>query len=306
MSLCFHASIPFRIYPRLRHQRPLQITSTIKRRVATPRTSFMKIDSHVHVWDPVFPTHPDHPLPPSLPGTQADLLNCMDDAGIDKTVIVQPINYKFDHTYVLNAIKKHPSRFVGVALADTALAPSVACETLEQLVAQGFRGIRINPTFKPDGFADETVKALVRRAGELDIPVTLFAKPEHLDDVTMLLTEYPKCRILLDHFAFCSPGELEAQKKLLDMGSSHTNLYVKTSAWFRVSNDQWPHADLYPFLKELIETFGANRLLIGSDFPFVKEQYEYSQSFALLEKAPIAAEDRDWILGKTAATLYKM
>lgn len=307
MNPCFNASLPIRFVRSLPQRGSTKPRSSTVRNVAAIADASMKVDAHVHVWDPAFPTHPDHPLPPSLPGTATDLLAHMDRAGIDKAVIVQPINYKFDHTCVSDAISRYPSRFVGVALADSSLRPDAACEVLEKLVKEGFRGVRLNPTFTATGFADETVAALVKRAGELDVPVALFARPQHLDDVAQLLQKFPQTKILLDHFAFCAPSEQDnASEKVLAMGRQWKQLYVKTSAWFRLSKESWPHSDLHCFLTELVDNFGAKRLLIGSDYPFVKEQYDYSQALSLLEKTTISADDRDWILGNTAAELYKL
>lgn len=304
MTLAFQTSIPLRtIIPIL--------PSVCKARIATRSrvpTAAMKVDAHVHVWDQNYPPHPDHPLPDNLLGTAADLVQKMDLAGINKTVIVQPINYKFNHSCVADAVTHHPNRFAAVALANTSLSPAKACQELEHLVAElGFRGVRLNPTFTDTGFADETVKAVVRKAGELDVPVTLFARQHHLDDVATLLQGYPDTKILLDHFAFCKPGKDEAaMNKVLAMGRRFDQLYVKTSAWFRVSGQPWPHRDLHAPLTDLLSAFGANRLLIGSDYPFVKEQYDYSQAFKILDEAPISPDDKEWVSGKTAAALYKL
>lgn len=267
----------------------------------------MKIDSHVHVWDPTFPTHPDHPLP-NIVGTADDLISKMDHVGINKTIIVQPINYKFDHTCIQNALNKYPNRFALVALVDTMINPDEARNTLQKLVReQRFCGIRINPNFAPGGFTNETVITYVQEAAKLNIPVALFARPQHLPDVEKLVSTCADTKILLDHFAFCSPGDGETyQNYVLDMGRKYQNLYIKTSAWFRISKEPWPHTDLVSYLRSLIDTFGAERLLIGSDYPFITEQYEYKQVFSLLDEAGIPIEEKRWIEGEAAKQLYKL
>lgn len=305
MTVAFNASHPLRI------ARSIQIHTNPKvplRAASSTPAAVMKIDAHVHVWDPKFPPHRDHPLPPSLSGTANDLLQNMDAAGVDKTIIVQPINYKFDHACVSDAVQRYPTRFAVVALADTTLGPAEACAELERgVLHNGFRGVRLNPTFTPAGFAGDTAIALVQKAGELDVPVALFARPQHLDDVAKLLERFPETKILLDHFAFCTPGEEdEARDKVLSMGRQFPHLYVKTSAWFRVSKELWPHRDLHGYLRGLLDAFGPTRMLIGSDYPFVKQQYDYSQAFSLLSEAPLSDEDRECILGTTAAKLYKL
>jgi predicted TIM-barrel fold metal-dependent hydrolase len=50
-------------------------------------------------------------------------------------------------------------------------------------------------------------------------------------------------------------------------------VYVKASAWFRVSGSPYPHADAAAAVRKLVDTFGPERVLWGSDFPWVTEQY---------------------------------
>lgn len=264
----------------------------------------MRVDAHVHVWDPAFPTHPDHPLPP-IPGETTDLINNMDVAGIEKAIIVQPINYMFDHTYVQAAVRAFPTRLFGVALANTKGAPEVACDEMDVLVQNGFRGFRINPNFTGDTFKHESVLAVLKRASELDVPVALFAKPKHVPELEYLVQVCPNAKIILDHFAFATPGDRSAQEAVIDVVRRHSNVFIKTSAWFRVSKTEWPHNDLHSFLDDLILAAGPERLMWGSDYPFVKEQYEYSKAFSLIPTA-LKHEDRAWVQGQTAQRLYKL
>lgn len=326
--------------------RALRFTYCIRSRTTLARAQdpkpAMLVDAHVHVWDAKFCAHPDHPLP-NIKGTAADLVARMDAAGVHQTLVVQPINYKFDHACVADAMASYPARLHGVALADTTLAPEDAAKFLVQRVTgDGFKGVRINPNLAPGGLRTDAVGAVMRTAGELGVPVALFAQPAHLDDVRDLLRRFPQTKTVLDHFAFCSPTEHDAgQRKVLDMGAEFSQLYVKTSAWFRVSNEPWPHRDLFPFLLTLAATFGADRMLIGyvvqihcrvdnfssfihdkslnliesnsilasvnsSDYPFVMEQCGYPKAFSALRESPLSDEDQALILGDSAAKLYQL
>lgn len=263
----------------------------------------MKVDSHVHVWDPAVPPHADHPLPP-IEGTPEDLISNMTSAGVEKSVIVQPINYKFDHSFVTTAILKYPKRLFGVALADTTLPPEDACSTLEKLVSEhNFRGIRINPNFT-SGFRHATVEALMQKAGQINVPVALFAQPQHLADVDALLSLYPSTTVLLDHFGFASTDQ--DKEKVAQMGSRHSQLFVKTSAWFRLSQEAWPHRDLSPYIHTLLHTFGPERMVFGSDYPFVKDQYNYHRAWKVLDEIEISDEHKSWVQGGTATRLYNL
>jgi hypothetical protein len=70
--------------------------------------------------------HPSTKSPPpgAARGAERECVlrwQCMDDAGVDGALIVQPINHKFDHSYVQAVMQAHPSKFVGACLADPAV-----------------------------------------------------------------------------------------------------------------------------------------------------------------------------------------
>lgn len=263
----------------------------------------MSVDSHVHIWTKAQPNHPQHPIP-DIAGSTDDLLQAMDTANVQKALIVQPINYMFDHTYVTSALSHHPTRLFGIALANTTVPPQQACAEMQRLADAGFRGMRINPTLTDEGFKSETVSALMSLAAQLDIPVALFARPQHISDVQQLASTHPHTKIILDHFAFADSPH--ARDRLLALGKLCTNVYVKLSAWFRVSERPLPHDDLHAFIDSLVATYGAHRLLIGSDFPFMTEQYEYKSFWQAVRNCLSESTQRNTILQHTATNIYKL
>merc|ERR1719499_2918202 len=82
------------------------------------------------------------------------------------------------------------------------------------------------------------------------------------------------------------------------------------SAFFRVASDPWPFASLSGRLKELLEEFGSNRLLWGSDFPYATEHSEYGPATRALETWPIWRElpdsARHNLVFGAAANLFKL
>jgi predicted TIM-barrel fold metal-dependent hydrolase len=49
-------------------------------------------------------------------------------------------------------------------------------------------------------------------------------------------------------------------------------LYVKSSAFFRVSGEPYPYADAMAGVAALVEAYGSQRVMWGSDFPWVTEK----------------------------------
>lgn len=296
---------------------PVRAAAAATAGAAPAMTAATRVDAHVHVWDPAYATHPDHSLP-AVAGSFQHLIAAMDAAAVHKALIVQPINYMFDHTYIRAACAAHPTRLFPIGLADTTGTPEHATQSLRALHAAvpSLKGVRVNPTLAKSqpGFDAPAVTAVLDTAADLGLPACLFARPHHLPSLTALLEDNnentqqqqqrARLNILLDHFAFADSQK--AQMEVLDLVRKFPNVYVKTSAWFRVSEKQWPHDDLAPFLRQLIDAVGPQRLIVGSDFPFITEQYDYARAFAVLEEVGLSENERRWVAGESAARLYQL
>ncbi len=126
---------------------------------ATNNHKIRIIDTHLHVWantHEAATTYPYQSLPPP-PSTIVDratpdsLLSQMSNCGVEGALIVQPINHKFDHSYVAAAIRTYPNKFKGMLLFDPSSSQSKAdaLRQLHDLLLQGFVGVRFNPSLWP-------------------------------------------------------------------------------------------------------------------------------------------------------------
>jgi len=279
------------------------------------------IDSHLHVWaseseaESNFPY--DQPPPESLQNnaTPEALLEQMDKAGVDGALIVQPINHKYDHSYVANAIKNYPHKFKGMLLHDPELSPEMAVKRLEELVLSGYVGVRFNPYLWNEG---ELMSAdgggglaVYKRCAELGCPVGVmcFKGLElHYDDILALIEKSPGTQLVLDHLGFCALNEKgdEAFKQLLAL-SKYPNVSVKVSALFRNTGS----VDSFPYDKvkaerfqPLLEAFGSGRLMVGSDFPYVLETEGGYDGAMNTVKSWLDKDDAEAVLFGTAERLF--
>ncbi|XP_042063771.1 4-sulfomuconolactone hydrolase-like [Salvia splendens] len=273
------------------------------------------IDSHLHVWAspqqaaekyPYFPGQE-----PTLPGHVEFLLECMGQAGVDGALIVQPINHKFDHSYVTSVLKKYPSKFFGCCLANPA-EDGTGVKQLEELISEdGYRAVRFNPYLWPSGqlMTNEVGKAMFAKAGELGAPVGFMCMKGldlHLSEIEELCTEFPSTVVLLDHLGFCKPPKNQEEEqvfsKLLNL-SRFPQVYVKLSALFRVSRCQYPYEDLSDIVTKVVSSYGANRIMWGSDFPYVVPECGYKEAkeavWQLLQQAQLSSSETEWIMGRT-------
>lgn len=284
--------------------------------------SMKTIDSHLHVWADAseaesFPY--DQPPPESVQNvaTPEALLEQMKNAEVDGALIVQPINHKYDHSYVTNAIKKYPQQFKGMLLHDPSLPPEMAVKRLEELVLSGYVGVRFNPYLWNEGEKMSTDGgggiAVYKRCAELKCPVGImcFKGLElHFDDILALIEKSPDTQLVLDHLGFCALNEKgdESFKQLLSL-SKYKNVSIKISALFRNTGED----DSFPYdgiktnrFEPLMESFGPDRLLLGSDFPYVLEtEGGYAGAISTVRKwCNDNDADADLVLGGTAERLF--
>lgn len=252
----------------------------------SPRPGFGKIDSHLHVWSDGKAPYPWAVEPPPALHTEAtaDKMRAKGaEAGVVGALIVQPANHKFDHSYVSAALKADPEFYRGMLLADGSLPPLEAVAALEALWKDGFVAVRFNPGLFTEGLDGPTAKALFKRCGELSMPVgvmTFTGLLPHVTAIRTLAAHSPTTTLIIDHMGFFrqpatgglvgadAANDEEAWAALLALAEI-PSVHVKISALFRTSAEPQPHRDLAPRLAALLQAFGPQRLMWGSDFPFV-------------------------------------
>src|SRR5437016_14019449 len=74
------------------------------------------IDPHVHVWkqDPQFPWAKETTHPPDGDAAPEMLLALMKQHGVERTVLIQFIGYRWDNSFVADVLKRYPKYFRGV------------------------------------------------------------------------------------------------------------------------------------------------------------------------------------------------
>lgn len=272
------------------------------------------IDAHVHVWSPDTQRFPlaanftrSDMQPPSF--TPEELFAHSKPSGVDRIVLIQMSFYGSDNSYMLQMMETHPGVFGGVAIVDETQPNVVA--TMKALAARGVRGFRIYTSktkaelwSKSDG-----MKAMWSYAADADLAMCLLADPEALPAVQRMCKEYPKTKVIVDHFARIGvkgtmpEADLENLCRLSDFKHTH----VKTSAFYALGSKKPPHTDLGPMIRRLRDSYGARRLMWGSDCPYqVEAGHTYADSIALIRDhlAFLTTEDKEWMLRKTAENLF--
>src|SRR5260370_2094878 len=184
------------------------------------------LDPHVHVWkrDPQFPFAKETTHPPDFDATPEMLIELMKKNGVEKTVIIQVIHYRYDNSYLASVVKQYPQYFQGVVRVDPLSAG--APDHLSRLTEKGFRGVRLSSSgeARGDWIKGPLMDPLWARCQELKVPMTVLAPISRMPDVGMLVDKYPELTIVIDHMADCPVDQPKELDKLIAL-KRHPRLF---------------------------------------------------------------------------------
>lgn len=271
------------------------------------------VDSHLHVWsdDPQkYPWDARFMRAPERSATAEMLLEEMEKAGVDKAVAVQPSYYGFDNRYLADCLKRYPGRLAGVALLDP-LDPQAPQELARLYHDHGIQGMRLYPIrdLASTWLNDPVTFPLWEKAQELGVPFICFIAPSQVPMLVEMLARFPEVKVVIDHMA--RPNIAEAPPyplyQAVVRAGFYPNAYVKVSGLPVTSREEYPHRDVYKFVRMLYGSFGPQRMMWATDFPHILRQCGYMKALELVKlHIPFfTPEDREWILGKTALSVWK-
>ena len=270
------------------------------------------VDAHPHIYSADKTSYPtiDDPWEPGEPAEVADLKARMDESDVACAVFIQTsTNYGFDNRYVMNSAKENPEWATGVVT----LSPDDPShlEVLEDAVGNyNVRGLRgINPIGGESGYR------LWTRARDLGVVVNCMV----LDDlnsipaIEKIATDLDDLQIVIDHCFMLNASnttqthtlgdKLTALKRL----SERPNIHAKLTPGTHGSQRVYPHEDMHDPLKRVIDMFGPDRCVWGSNFPNAlwSKGTSYRQNLTLFtEELSLSASDQAAILGGTAMKLW--
>jgi L-fuconolactonase len=244
------------------------------------------------------------------------LLFQMNSNGVDKTTLVAiagQTDEKYNR-YVIECARRFPGRFSPVILVDTERpdAPKI----LKYWAKEGAEGARLEVDKRSPG---KDPLAIWRACAELGLRVSCqgHKKEDFADDeFRKLVKALPDLTFILEHLGG-KPDEVAPYpiyKKTLNL-SKFPNVYIKVGGLGEICKRPFPFHDPFyavegvpPFVKMAYEAFGPSRMMWGSNYPPSGHAEGYRNTLRYLDEHLdhfCSKEDKQWILGKTALTLFK-
>ena len=268
------------------------------------------IDTHAHIYSPdtlTYPTRADPLLPPDGTGSMDHLLREMDASGVARALLIQTFTaYEYDNRFIADTASAHSDRTLGVVTMDP--TDPAAPELLRDLHARSNLGaIRVYPTRDSEPtFAHPGHGHLIAAATDLGLVTNVLIDTPHADALATHLSNGPDARVVLDHCMNLRVGAPDILARTLDL-AAFPNLYAKLTFAVTGSDEEYPCRDTHDLVHAVIEAYGPERCVWGSDFPCELwcPKVDYARGFAIFTaEMGLAEAARRAVLGETAARLY--
>ena len=262
-----------------------------------------------HAWvlkDPRFPINPRLSNCPNAKPTRhysmEHLIAEMGVHGIDKVVISHVCYYGTDNRYPIHCVRTHPDKFAAIGLlVGHRLHQPHDVENpsrLERLMKQhGLAGLRLSPIYDKEKvwLNDPVSYPLWKKAEQLGAVFNIFLAPHQLGQVADMARRFPGVKVVIDHFAMIdiSRPKEEGIDQILAL-EPLKNVCIRTSL-HNPSRQSIPYRDMWPYLRQVYDRFGPQRMIYAN----------FYELLIMKDLIPFfTAEDKEWILGKTALEVY--
>ncbi len=237
--------------------------------------SILGIDGHAHVFSRELDLTSARRYSPDYDATLALYRHNLQSHGLSHGVLVQPSFLGTDNRYLLDALKQAPGQLRGVVVVERDISRA-DLDTMDRL---GVVGIRLNLMGKalPD-FSQPEWKLLFDHIAELDWHVELH---RHVADIPALIRGLIPfgVKIVVDHFGRPDARlglEQPGFREMLELGLGG-QVWMKVSGIYRLEGSEQENLDFArAALPLLVQSFGPQRLVWGSDWPHTQHENQVS------------------------------
>jgi L-fuconolactonase len=272
----------------------------------------MIIDSHQHYWrlergDYGWLTSKLKPIYRDF--GPADLEPLLQAAGASRTIAVQAAPTEAETAWLLALAKDTASisGVVGWTDFDSPDAPQRIAAMARNRLLVGLRPM-IHDIADLDWMLSPAVGRALDAMRRHNLVFDALVRPPHLSRLLVLADRHPDLPIVIDHCAkpVIRDGLFEPWASDMQALARRGHVCVKLSGLATEAATGWNHGNLAPYIKLVLDAFGAERILWGSDWPVLNLAGDYAgwmkATKALLKSLP--SPERDAIMGGNAARVY--
>ncbi|QRI66483.1 amidohydrolase family protein (plasmid) [Shinella sp. PSBB067] len=276
----------------------------------------MIVDAHHHLWQVGRGDYdwmsPDVPVL-ARDYLAEDLRPVLRRAGVDRTVLVQAAQTEAETDFLL--LLAAQADFVAGVVGWLDFEDAAFPAKLEALMRRPkFVGLRpMLQDHADDGYVlRPAVLANLRHLAAAGAAFDILTLPRHLPFVLRMLDAVPDLRAVVDHLSKppVASGRLEGWAGDMALIAAHPGVFCKVSGLVTEARHQdWAPGDLAPYVRHVLDVFGADRLMFGSDWPVCLLAASYAEVMnaarGILDPL-LDAEGMAKVFGGNAVRFYRL
>jgi predicted TIM-barrel fold metal-dependent hydrolase len=235
----------------------------------------------------------------------------MDTVGVDGALLVSPYTmYRYDASYALEVYTKHPTRFRLIKPVDPS-DPAVAETIADWAATEGAVAVRLMLAYAgsvdPD---DPGIGRVLEAAARHALPLNILCWGR-LDLAANFARRFPDTQLVIDHIGLKQPfhppvpeNPFAEVPKLLEL-AAHDNVAVKITGACTLSHAPYPYDDIWDPIRRIIDAFGIDRCLWGTDWTRAVDLLTYEQGVEPFRRTGrLTADERARLMGGSLQRIY--
>jgi L-fuconolactonase len=271
------------------------------------------IDAHVHYWRVNRGDY--HWMTPDLPICRdflpADAGPLFEAAGVDGIVLIQAAATEAETQFMLSLAKTDPRvrGVVGWVDMEALDAPDRLAALAQNPLLRGIRPMW-QDIADDDWFLHPRQDDAYRAVTQLGLSFDALARVRHLRHLPRLIERHPDLPIVIDHAAKpeIAAGHHESWRRDMAVLAGFKHLQCKFSGLITEAAAGAGLDAIRPYAETLLELFGPQRLIFGSDWPVLTTRLDYATwwDWAHRLTAGLSKPEQEAIFGANARAFYRL
>jgi L-fuconolactonase len=273
----------------------------------------MRIDAHQHFWR--YDRAEYEWIDASMTALRRDFLpddlrSELRGTGFDASVAVQARQSLEETRWLLAQTDEHP--FIAGVVGWVDLQSENVDAQIEAVRHPKLVGVRHVVQAEPDGFlARAAFKRGIATLERYGLAYDILVYAHQLREVIHFAAGFPDQRFVLDHLGKpdIRGGAFDGWRRDLDRLAALPNVWAKLSGLVTEADwRRWTRVELHRYVNAAFDAFGADRLMIGSDWPVctVAGTYKDVMDVVTTALADRSASEQNAVLGGTAAKFWNL
>lgn len=279
------------------------------------KKSSFRVDTHQHFW--IYNQEEYKWIDESMAKLKRNFLpshlnRVLKRNGIDFCVTVQAQQTLQETKWLLELAQNNS--FIKGIVGWVDLKSSSMEQDLEKFAAyKKFKGVRhVLQDEKDDRYMLRLdFKQGLRQLEKYGLTYDILIYPRHIKYACTLIGEFPNQKFIIDHLAkpLIKESKIEPWIKDMQKLAREDNVFCKLSGMVTEANwDSWKQEDFVPYMETLLEVFGPNRLLFGSNWPVCTVAAKYEQVLGIVTNfiSSLSPAEQAHIMGQNAIDFYNL